>query len=152
MNKIIFILILNSIASLGEAQEPRYTIDFYVGYLRYQSDSIELESPKLITTTTSGLTDIIHLGKTKNFEFGIKVEILKSKLKGKLGFIVGKTYYVKKSLAWEKILEFCHAEETINDFKERVKFDPPQYAIGGGSTLEPIVYEVRQNDYYYISR
>ena len=152
MRKILFIATLLFISKICFSQQSIYTIDFYIGYLRYQNDSVHFESPKHITTTTSGLTNIISIGRTINYEFGIKVEILKSRFQDTLSYIVGKAYYIKKAGKWEEILKFCHDWETVALITERIRFSPPKYVWGGGSTLEPIEYEVRQNDYYYISK
>ena len=150
MNKVFLILALYLVPTVGTSQS-KYTIDIYVGFLRYFDDSIQFDSPKLITTTTNGLTSIVSLGRTKNYEFGIKIEILKSKFYDTSNYIVGKAYYVKKDDKWEEILKFCHSPEIFGSLKERSKFIEPKYVWGGGSTLEPITYEVRQNDYYYVS-
>lgn len=131
--------------------QSKFTIDIYVGYLKYFDDSIQFDSPNHITTTTNGLTNIISLGKTKNYEFGIRIEILKSNFYDTLKYIVGKAYYIRKAGKWEEILNFSHSPEMIGSIKERSKFIPPKYIWGGGSTIEPITYEVRQNDYYYTS-
>ena len=122
-------------------------IDLEVGYLRFKNDSIQFKTPNNFSLTTSGCTEIFSLGKSRRYEFGMKVEILFSKLTGEEKFLVGKVYYVKVNNQWQEIMKIDHWETAVRPVAQR---EPTDMFITGGASIDyPDIFDVRLNDNYY---
>jgi len=124
-----------------------FTIDLEVGYLKFKNDSVLFEPPKKFSISTPGCTEIFSLGKSRRYEFGMRVEILASKLTGEEKYLVGKVYYVKKDNQWLEIMEIEHRETEVRPFSQRERTD--MFITGGASIDYPDAFDVRLNDNYY---
>jgi hypothetical protein len=146
MQKQSLFLILLFIGATSFAQSG-YLVDIRVQYLQYKNDSVKYAKPKSISIETSSCTDIFSLGRGRTYEFGMRVEILPSKLNGKPGFVIGKVYYIKEGNQWKEILLFPHSLGEVKPITEKTK--PDDYIFGTVSTSDPNYFEVRLNDDYY---
>ncbi len=142
---LFFIFIL--VASFSFGQSSNYLVDIRVQYLQYKKDSVKFDKPKSIVIETPSCTEIFSLGRSKTYEFGMRVEILPSRLTGKPGYVIGKVYYVKEGNQWKEILLFPHSDGQVRPLSERAK--PNDYIFGAVSTSDPNYFEVRLNDDYY---
>lgn len=147
MVRIIFLLVVLCTSSSAFAQAQKYMIDLEVGFLMYRNDSINFKKPKNISISTSGCTDIFSLGKSRMYEFGMKVEILESKLTGTATFIIGKVYYVRTNKNWEEVMKIEHMETEVKPVSVRQKIELDML---GGASLDVPPFDVRLNDNYYL--
>jgi len=128
-------------------QNMKFAIDLEVGYLRFKNDSVQFKTPKNFSITTSGCSEIFSLGKSRQYEFGMRVEILVSKITGDEKCLVGKVYYVKNDNQWQEIMKIEHRELEVRPFAQRERTD--MFIMGGGSIDYPDAFDVRLNDNYY---
>lgn len=147
MRKPLLTFFLVLIIASAFSQTSNYLIDIRVSYLQYKNDSIKFEKPKSILIETPSCTEIFSLGRGKTYEFGMKIEILQSRLSGKPAYVIGKIYYVKEANKWKEILVFAHSEGQVNPIADRAKHDDSIF--GAVSTSDPYDFEVRLNDDYY---
>jgi hypothetical protein len=127
-------------------QNTNFVIDIEVGYLRFKNDAVQFKTPKNFSINTSGCTEIFSLGKTREYEFGMRVEILASTLTGVKKYLVGKVYYIKHDKGWQEIMKIEHRELEIRPLASREKTD--MFITGGVSSDDPD-FDVRLNDNYY---
>jgi hypothetical protein len=143
---LIFILLLVGAVSFG--QSSNYLVDIRVEYLQYKKDSVKFDKLKSIVIETPSCTEIFSLGRSRLYEFGMRVEILPSRLIGKAGYVIGKVYYVKEGNQWKEILLFPHSENEVKPIAQRPQKNN-DYIFGAVSTSDPNYFEVRLNDDYY---
>src|SRR5215831_18423943 len=141
---LFFVLILVTATSFAQSD---YLVDIRVQYLQYKNDSVKYDKPKSISLQTSSCTDIFSLGRGKTYEFGMRVEILPSRLSGKPGYVIGKVYYIKEGNQWKEVLSFPHAPGEVKPLAQKAK--PDDYIFGAVSTSDPNYFEARLNDDYY---
>src|SRR5688500_8522911 len=108
MQRNLLLIVCLFVCGLCFGQTPRFMIDLEVGYLRFKNDSIQFQKPKTISVSTSGCTEILSLGTSRRYEFGIRLEILVSKLTGEEKLLVGKAYYVRSNNQWKEIMKIEH--------------------------------------------
>jgi hypothetical protein len=145
-NLLLIASLFICIAAVGQTQ--KYMIDLEVGFLRFKNDSVHFQRPKTISISTSDCTEIFSLGKSHRYEFGIRLEILVSKLTGKEKYLVGKVYYVKDNNGWQEVMKIEHQELEFRPVAQREKTD--MFISGGVSTDYPDTFDVRLNDNYYL--
>lgn len=46
-----------------------------------------------------------YTGKSRRYEFGMRVGILPAKLTGMEKFLVGKVYYIKRDSQWQEVMK-----------------------------------------------
>lgn len=147
MQRILLLSTFLFAYDLAFGQNMKFTIDLEVGYLRFKNDSVQFKTPNNFSISTSGCTEIFSLGKSRRYEFGMKVEILASKLTGGEKYLVGKVYYVKNDNQWQEIMKIEHRELEVRPFAQRERTD--MFITGGGSIDYPDAFDVRLNDNYY---
>jgi hypothetical protein len=133
--------------STGFAQHPRFVIDIEVGYLQFKNDSVKFKTPKVFSINTSGCTEIFSLGKSRQYEFGMRIEILASRLTGDEKYLVGKAYYIRKDDQWQEVMKIEHSEIELRPVARRERTFGS--TMGGASTDYPDLFDVRLNDSYY---
>ena len=148
MQRILFLLLSFFSHTVAVAQAHSFVVDIEVGFLKYKKDSVQFQQPKMISVSTSGCTDIFSLGKSRRYEFGMRVEILASQLTGVEKFLVGKIYYVKSGTEWKEVMKVEHDEWELKPIAKREKIGGPP--MGGASTDYPELCDIRLNDSYYI--
>jgi hypothetical protein len=148
MKKILLFITTFFISTCFSAQAQKYMIDIEIGFLRFNNDSIKFKKPQSLTINTTGCTEIFSIGKSRKHEFGMKVEILPSKLNGKEEYLIGKIYYIKNNNEWQEVINVTHALWNVNPISKREK--PDIEMMGGASIDSPDVYDVRLNDSYYV--
>jgi hypothetical protein len=148
MQRILLLIASLLVCIITFGQAPKFLIDLEVGYLRFKNDSVQFQRPKMFSISTSGCTEIFSLGKSRVYEFGMKVEILASKLTGTEKYLVGKIYYVRNDKGgWQEIMRLQHMELDVRPIAQREKFD--MFMMGGASNDHP-AFDVRLNDSYYL--
>lgn len=97
------------------------------------------------------MSEVISLGRTKRYEFGIKMEFLVSRLYEKETYLLGQVYYIRENGgAWKEAMTLEHREVELSPLSERVKLDID--IMGGASTDAPEWFDVRLNEFYYVSK
>jgi hypothetical protein len=141
MKKVCLLIGFFYLSNNTFSQKNKYTIDIRVGELRYEKDSVSFTSTPLITTVTDGITPIFPIGKSKNYEYGMKIEFLKSQFFPEYKYIVGTGYYIKRNGKWEEITSYFRPEDVYR-FSERKKYNNNDNLLAGVSGEDPY-YEIR---------
>jgi hypothetical protein len=147
MQKFLLLLSFLFVCIISFGQTSKYMIDLEVGFLKFKNDSVHLPRPTTFSISTLGCTEIFSIGKSRLYEFGMRIEILASKLTGTEKFLVGMVYYIRKDNGWQEILKLEHRETELTPIAQRKKTD---ISIMGGASTDYPVFDVRLNDKYYI--
>lgn len=151
MKKLLLCTFLSFVATPLFSQDTRFLVDVHVSFLKYRGDSIELSTPRLITVNTDKCSEIFSLGKVKEHELGMQVEILSSELGRIPGYVIGQAFYIKRYNRWELITRFDHAEKTVTPIAERPEpgdTSPSRSEI----SADDYDFKVMFNDDYYLRK
>lgn len=126
------------------------TADILVQTVSYKGDTVKNVN-KLISIDKFGVTSIIPIGRTKDAEFGLRIEILKSNLLNDDVFIVGRAYYIKEGKQWKLIYNTEHSARPFKYLKSNGKKSDDDMLIAGESSGE-YDFEVELWERYYLKK
>jgi hypothetical protein len=151
MQKALLLFLVVLITNVGNGQSEKFTIDFKIKSFSYKGESVVFDQPSLVTMNTNGCTEIVTLGTTKSYEFGVKLEILKSDFYEPNSYVVAKAFYVKSGNEWQEISKFNHASRSVESISERQSKKSDGIGYGSYSVGDPKYFEIELKEYYYYS-
>ena len=88
--------------------------EIHINEFAFKDDTLKLTTPKIISLTQLGRSNIISIGKIKSNEFAIQFETLISMLGQSERLVVGKIFYKRNGNEWEKVSEPQYYQQPYN--------------------------------------
>ena len=140
MKKVCFLLASLFLVTVLNAQTKSVLTEIHINSFAYKGDTLKLATPKVISVNKLGCSDICSIGKIKNIEFAIQLETMISKLGQSERLVVGKVFYRKKGIEWERLFEPEYYEEYYNTLKGGKNSNEYEFGYAGGSYGEDEFY------------
>ena len=103
MKNILCYLTVVLFATKSSAQLDSIYAKIKITSISFKGKPLKLSTPKILTLTSFGTTEITSLGIINGDEIGLQFELLKSSLGNEFSMVSGKGYFFKRDGVWEMI-------------------------------------------------
>ena len=111
--KTIIIGVLCFCFSRAVCQIKNVFCEYHIISIVDKKDTIKLQFPQIINLKQLGTTEIIPILTNSQNIYGIKLELLKSKVGLEDDLILGKCFYIKEGDAWKEIYKSAALQQDI---------------------------------------
>jgi len=137
------------LGTFANAQTKSVMAEIHFDMIVYKGDTLKLDPPKIFSVNKTGASEIDSIGKIKNTELAVQIEMWISSLGGIKRLVVGKVFYTRKGNDWEQYSGPSYHEESYNIIKNGKNNHAYQPGYGNASFGED-EFEISFRELYTI--